>query len=223
MLRRIPEVEAVCEAADGLEALERIERERPDLLLLDIRMPGLDGLSLAGQARELPPIVFTTAYDEYAVRAFEVSAVDYLLKPVKLERLRAALGRVRAARGGGAGLRELLERLRPPEVAPVAARCGGTVRLFEPRTISRFHAEEKYVVFRQDGHEHLLDETLTSLAERLAPLGFLRVHRAELVNLGHVRALHARDEETRVELADGQTAPVSRRFVAVLKQRLGIG
>jgi DNA-binding LytR/AlgR family response regulator len=97
------------------------------------------------------------------------------------------------------------------------------VRLFDPRAISRFHAEEKYVVFRQDGREYLLDETLASLAGRLAPLGFLRVHRAELVNLGRVRALHARDERTWVELADGETAPVSRRFVATLKQRLGIG
>jgi DNA-binding LytR/AlgR family response regulator len=223
LLAQIAGVELAGEAADGVEALQSIERERPDVVLLDIRMPGLDGLALAESREGLPPIVFTTAHDEYAVRAFEVSAVDYLMKPVKLERLRAALAKARGrASGDGAGLRALLERLLPPEVAPVVARAGASVRVFDPRSISRFRAEDKYVVFRAGGRDHLLDESLSRLEERLAPLGFVRVHRAELVNLGHVRALHGRDDEARVELSDGQTAPVSRRFAAELRRRLGI-
>jgi DNA-binding LytR/AlgR family response regulator len=223
MLAKLPEAELAGEAADGIEALEWIERDRPDVVLLDIRMPGLDGLSLAASRADLPPIIFTTAHDEHAVQAFEVSAVDYLLKPVKLERLRAALAKARVApRTDVAGLREVLERIVPPEAAPIAARAGGTVRLFDPRAITRFRAEDKYVVFRQDGHDYLLDESLAALEKRLASLGFVRVHRGELVNLRHVRALHGRDDDARVELSDGQRAAVSRRFAAELRRRLGI-
>lgn len=223
MLGEIPDVEVAGEAGDGIEALEAIERDRPDLVLLDIRMPGLDGLALAARERDLPPVVFTTAYDEYAVQAFDVSALDYLLKPVKKERLRVALAKARGlAHADSAGLRAVLEKLAPREVAPLAARRGGSVHLFDPREITRLRASEKYVVFQRGDREFVLDESLAALEERLAPLGFLRVHRAELVNLKHVRALHSADATAAVELSDGQHAPVSRRFAAELKRRLGL-
>jgi DNA-binding LytR/AlgR family response regulator len=224
MLGRIAGVTQADEAADGIEALERIERERPDVVLLDIRMPGLDGLTLAAEGRGLPPIIFTTAHDEYAVQAFEVAAVDYLLKPVREERLRAALDRVGAGRRADpAALRALLERLAPPDVAPISARSGASVRFFDPRAITRFWARDKYTAFQQEGREYLLDESLAQLEERLSAAGFLRIHRAELVNLKHVRALHGRDDAVTVELSDGQTATVSRRFAAQLRRRLGLG
>jgi DNA-binding LytR/AlgR family response regulator len=192
-------------------------------VLLDIRMPGLDGLSLAASRSDLPPVIFTTAFDEHAVAAFEVNAVDYLLKPVKLERLRAALAKLRGRESpDSASLRAVLERLAPREVAPITVRSGASVRLFDPRAITRFRAEDKYVAFREGEREHLLDESLAELETRLAPLGFLRVHRAELVNLEHVRALHGRDDEARLELSDGQSVPVSRRLVPELRRRLGI-
>lgn len=228
MLGRIPDVSVAGEAGDAQSALEHIQVDRPDLLLLDIRMPGISGLELAVSRNDLPPIVFTTAYDEYAVNAFEVSAVDYLLKPVQRERLLAAIDRVRR-RGGLADavrIQLLLERLdrkvNAAEAPRLSARAGNTTRLFDAREITRIYASSKYALFRHDGREYVLDESLNTLAARLGNENFLRIHRGELVNLSHVRAVHSEDGATIVELSDGQRASVARRALAELKERLGI-
>ncbi len=225
MLERFEEVEVVGEAADGEEALARIAEQRPEVVFLDIRMPELDGLAVA---RRLPPdtrVVFTTAYDEYAVDAFEAAAVDYLLKPIESERLAAAVEKVRrltpAVERGE--LERLLKKLAGGAETPrVTARRGDTIRVFDPREISRFHAADRYTVFRHAGDEYLLDESIVALERRLGDLGFVRVHRAELINLGHVRALKREDDQTLAELADGQRAVVSRRHLRRLKEKLGI-
>jgi DNA-binding LytR/AlgR family response regulator len=227
MLERMPDVEVAGQAGDGVEALEAIRRLDLDVVLLDIRMPGLDGLTLASSADDLPPIVFTTAYNEHAVDAFEVAAVDYLLKPVRRERLASALDRVRSRseQTMPSQLRELLDRVTrtdTPEPTPVTARAGGSVKIFDPREIARFSATSKVTVFRRDGREYVLDESLSSLESRLADLGFLRVHRSELINLKHVTALRSQDGGSVVDLSDGQTATVSRRQAAELRRRLGI-
>ena len=231
LARLLAEAEGVTvcgEAGDAAEALERVRGDRPDLLLLDIAMPGLSGLELAARESALPPVVFTTAYDQYALQAFEVSAVDYLLKPVEPERLAAAIEKARARRAGGDvhALHSLLERLErraqsepPPRLQ---ARSGGTTRLLDAAAVTRIHASEKYALVRHEGRELVLDESLNTLETRLEPHGFFRAHRAELVNLAHVRALTSEDGATRVELSDGQTASVSRRSLATLKRRLGI-
>jgi two-component system LytT family response regulator len=227
MLGRMPGIRVSGEAGDAQAALERIREERPDLVLLDIRMPGLSGLELAASERDLPPIVFTTAYDQYAVQAFEVSAADYLLKPVQQARLAAALEKVRR-RDGAPPLEKLrallarLDRAVPGEPVRLSARCSGSTRLFDPTEIGRIQASEKYALFRHAGREFVLDDSLSALEARLAGAGFLRVHRGELVNLAQVRALHVEDGAASVELSDGQRVPVSRRHLGALKQRLGI-
>ena len=224
LLQKFPDTEVVGEASNGREALQQIRAADPDLVFLDIRMPGLDGLAVARQAEAT--IVFTTAYDEYAVQAFESNAVDYLLKPVQEKRLALALERVRrrdaveSARVANL-VRQVLEGYER-EAVRVTARIGNTVRVFDPREICRFHAEERYTTFLHQGKQVLLDETLNSLESRLAPLGFVRVHRAELVNLHRVAALHSEDGVAEVELADGQRAPVSRRQAPELRRRLGL-
>ena len=210
MLARIAGVEVVGEAGDGLEARQKIAALRPDLVLLDVEMPELDGLELAETEPDLPAIIFVTAHAHYAVRAFDIAARDYLLKPVQQARLEQALARV---------------QVRPAEPAPVvriSARSGGALRLFDPRGITRFHASDKYTLFHVDGAEYVLDDSLATLEQRLAGLGFLRVHRSELVNLAEARALHQRDGAAVLELSDGQRAQVSRRAVAELKRRLGL-
>lgn len=227
MLGAIADVFVAGQAGDAATAMAFIERERPDLVFLDIRMRGVSGLELAASAA-LPPIIFTTAYDQYAVDAFKVSAVDYLLKPVSPERLAAAVDKVRrhSQLRERADIRGLLERLARKQgnalPARLQARCGNTTRLFDAREVMRIHAAEKYAVFRHGGREYVLDESLNALEERLGDEGFLRVHRGELVNLEHVCAVHSEDGATTAELSDGQRAPVSRRCVALLKERLGI-
>jgi two-component system LytT family response regulator len=216
----------VGEAGSGREALDKIGALAPDCVLLDVRMPGLDGLEVARSLRV--PVIFTTAHDAYAVEAFELAAVDYLLKPVRRARLLRALEKLRErAPAAPARLDALLERLlAAPGRAPLArisARQGDAVHVFDPAEIVRFTAAAGYTSFQRDGREFLLDESLNQLEERLAPLGFVRIHRAELVRLDAVRALRGEHGSTEVELSDGQRAPVSRRLVADLRRRLGIG
>jgi DNA-binding LytR/AlgR family response regulator len=212
-LLTIPDVELVGEAEDGEDALAKLGTARPDLLLLDVCMPGLDGIALASQQRALPPIIFVTAHDEFAVRAFEVDACDYVLKPVRRERLAAALARAqrRMQDQGEAHSASTLPR--------IATFERGVVRWFEASAVARFWASAKYTVFRIDGVEHLTPEPLSVLAERLAKHGFRRVHRAELINLARVRALRP---DGVLELDDGSEARVSRRSLPALREELGV-
>jgi DNA-binding LytR/AlgR family response regulator len=224
MLAAHDDLEVVGEAGDGREALERIEELEPDIVFLDIRMPEIDGLELARQLEDVQ-VVFTTAYDEYAVEAFETSAVAYLLKPIEKERLAAAIDKVRQQRSrtDDQDLEQLLRRIAGRDEPPrITARRGDSIRVFDPREISRFHSKDGYTGFRHAGRAFLLDDTITSLAKRLADWGFVRIHRGELVNLSAIKALRREDDQSLVELSDGQRAPVSRRHLKELKKRLGI-
>jgi DNA-binding LytR/AlgR family response regulator len=166
-------------------------------------MPGVDGLALARQLGARPAVIFTTADAGQALAAFDVAAVDYLLKPVVRERLERALARVSSS---------------APAPPRVSARDGQTLHVVDARRVTRFHALDKYTAFLVDGRELLGEESLGSLEARLAPHGFLRVHRGELVRLDAVVAL---DGET-VRLMDGQEARVSRRSLPELRKRLAI-
>lgn len=223
LLGREPDVEVVGQAATGHEALACIERTHPDAVFLDIRMPGLDGLTLARLRAPLPPIVFVTAHDEHAVAAFEVNAVDYLLKPVRPERLRATLARLAARddavaasrRGLAAALSSAAESTR------VVSSLRGEVRLFDARAVSRFWASDKYTLFIADGEEQVTEEPLSALAARLAA-GFHRVHRAELVNLARIKTVLGDQGRRLIVLDDGQRVRVSRRQMAALRTALGL-
>jgi len=228
MLGAFPEVVVAAEAGSGLEALQLVRDLAPlDGLLLDVRMHDLDGIALARANVSLPPIVFVTAYDEFAVNAFEVRAVDYLVKPVRAERLAEAIARLTARREsrGPADATDTLSALaarRPESAARIVCVHRGVVKFFDAREISRFYAEDKYTIFRIDGEEHLTQESLDSLEERLTALGFVRVHRAELVDLSKISRIDAAEGSTTVCLRDGQSARVSRRMVAPLKAKLGV-
>jgi DNA-binding LytR/AlgR family response regulator len=225
MLGRIGGVTVAGEAEDGEEALQKIEELAPDVVLLDIRMPGMSGLALARTSR-LPPLIFTTAHQEHAVEAFEAAAVDYLLKPVQQSRLAEAIARVRTRkqRLEAVELEHILDRIsRPEPMAPrLVARRGESSWFVDPRQITLLHASDKYVTFRHEGKDHVLDESLGELETRLADLGFCRVHRGELVNLQRVRAAHRTVRGLVLELDDGQRVPVSRRRAAAVLDRLGV-
>jgi DNA-binding LytR/AlgR family response regulator len=231
----LPRLIVVGQAEDGSEALAQIAKLAPTLLFLDIHMPGLDGLALAQRYHGLPPIVFTTAFDQHAVAAFEVHAVDYLLKPIAAERLAQALfraaqrvatsaeagtGQASGASAMGAVLSELAGRGMPSASPRIVVSDRGGLHLFDAAAIARFWSADKYTAFFADGREQLTAESLNELEARLAGAAFLRVHRGELVNLRRVRALHLGDSVCEVELDDGQRARVSRRLLPQVRAAL---
>jgi len=207
------------ECGDGPEAIERLRTEAFDLVLLDVQMPGCDGLEVVrtiGPA-ELPPVVFVTAHDQHAVRAFEVHALDYLLKPFDRERFGAMLARARqeidVRRSGALALR--LEALlaaaagRRPE--PLALRAGGRTALVEPGEILWVEAADNYSRVHLAGRELLVRGTLSSFAAQLEPHGFLRIHRSLLVNPEAVRELVPQRSGEVVLLLRGGTRLTSSR------------
>jgi len=211
-------VAVVGEAGDGVQALAQIRLHRPECVFLDIRMPGLDGMEVARRLGDCN-VVFTTAYSEHAVEAFDGLAVDYLLKPIKKERLERAVERVRAKVGGD--LATLLESLLP-SIPRVSARHRDATHVFDAREISRFYAENKYTVFESAGRTWLTEESLSTLEDRLTAHGFLRVHRSELICVDRVKSIRPEGDGLIAELDDGQRARVSRRSVTTLKERLGL-
>ncbi len=217
MLEEIPDVTVAGEAANGLEALELCARLGPDVVLLDVRMPGMDGIEAArhlGTLGDPPAVIFTTAYDEHAVEAFEAQAVGYLLKPVRQEKLARALHR--AARVLGAQLAKLSEQSQlGRRRGQICARLGEQLRLIPLADVYYFMAGQKYVTVRHRGGSDLIDEPLRALADEFAP-DFVRVHRNALVAVRAVSALE-RDADGRylVRLRDcEETLPVSRRHAA---------
>jgi two-component system response regulator AlgR len=217
LLEDIPDVVVAGEAANGREALELCASLDPDVVLMDVRMPGMDGIEAARHLSALedpPAVIFTTAYDEYAVQAFEAQAVGYLLKPVRREKLASALRH--AAKVVGTQLARLAEQsqlgLRREQIC---ARLGEHLRLIPLAGVYYFMAGQKYVTVRHRGGSDLIDEPLRSLAAEFAP-DFVRVHRNALVAIRSVSALE-RDPEGHylVRLRDCEdTLPVSRRHAA---------
>jgi len=235
MLEAIAGVRVAAELEDAAALEDALLRHSADVIFLDIRMPGVDGMSFAQAHPGLPPIVFVTAHDRYAVSAFGVEAVDYLLKPVRPERLAAAVDRVRRLQarprssGDAAPAPTQPAAPSPPPHASVTSApprvVSGTrqlLELFDAREITRFWASDKYTLFRAGGEEHLTEEPLTALEERLERFGFLRVHRAELVRTDAVRALRLVDGHYELSLSDGQHARVSRRALPAIKVALGL-
>lgn len=214
--------QVVAEAANGHEALERADATQPDLVLLDIRMPGMDGIETArhlAQMDEPPAVIFTTAFNEYAVEAFEASAVGYVLKPVRRERLAEALQR--ASRLTRPQLASLASRERHQARKHISARIRGELRLVPVRDVLYFHADQKYVTVRYPDGELLIDEPIKELEEEFAD-AFVRVHRSTLVAVAHIEAL-AIDAEGHYEIrlkGLEERFPVSRRLAPAVVRRL---
>ena len=229
LLADAPDFAVAGECADGDEAVARLSCEAFDLVLLDVRMPGRDGLEVvrAVGPGNLPPVVFTTAFDDHAVQAFELAALDYLLKPFDRARFAAMLARARAeiAERRRGGLAARLERLLaetgralPPE--PLVLRSGARTVVVDPREIEWVGAADNYLRVHLGGTEHLVRGTLTALERTLAPHGFLRVHRSLLVNPVAVRQLlPQRGGETKLVLRDGTVLVAARAYRRLIVQR----
>jgi len=220
------------EARHGREALAHIARHAPDIVFLDVQMPEMDGLdvvrALAGTT--LPAIVFVTAYDRYAVQAFELHAIDYLLKPFDKDRFRAALERARrhlAARdaaGLAERMTELLALLRPQSgwLSRFLVRTGTRTLVVNVDDVEWIEAADNYVRLHGPGGRHVVRETMKNLELRLDPAAFVRVHRSAIVHLARVTELRPLPGgDTTVVLRSGGTVTLSRRYQEAFERRMG--
>jgi two-component system LytT family response regulator len=222
-------------STDPVKALEEIARIRPQVLFLDIQMPEMTGFQLLEQLDRQPLVVFTTAYDQYALRAFEVNSIDYLLKPVEeahLDRALAKLERVLAGAAPAPPLGELLAQMRAVLAAPrtegverIASRTGERVHFIELASVTHFYAEDKLTFAATTEKNWVVDKTITELEQKLDPARFVRVHRSTLVNLAFVDELYpwfGGRMILRLKTPKKTEITVARERVRELKERLGI-
>ena len=219
LLRERGDVDVVGECGDGRSAIDQIKRLTPDLVLLDIQMPELDGLEVIREvgAEAMPAVVFVTAYDEYALRAFEAGALDYVMKPFANARLERALTRAKerlAVRANQA--RQVPERL--------VVKSSGQVLFIDVAEIDWIDAANYYACLHTGTSTHILRRSLAVLEQELDPAAFCRIHRSTIVNLHRVRGLELTDDgEYCVLLKSGERLRASRRFRKSLQERLGLG
>ncbi|HKD61352.1 MAG TPA: LytTR family DNA-binding domain-containing protein [Terracidiphilus sp.] len=223
LLRGEPDIEIVGEASSAHEVHELVRAASPQLLFLDVRMPGMDGLDLIAELSlspgiRMPRVILTTAYDHYALRAFELNATDYLLKPFSAERLRSAVKRAREQLRKGERRTEdglSKETGAEPYTARIIFKSRGRILFLPVSDIRWISAEENYVRICTGTETHLLRETMTSMEQRLDPQLFLRVHRSAIVNLRYVKEVRTEQRgDFMVHLVNGQKLAMSRSYHA---------
>ena len=225
-LRAHPGVEVVAECGNGFEAVKAVAELRPDLVFLDVQMPKLSGFEVVERLGRDVPVGFTTAYDHYALRAFEVHAVDYLLKPFDEARFAEALSRARArlqAREEQPGIAALVASSphRQTPVERVLIRDGSQAHVLPVGKIDYVEAQDDYVCFKAEGRQYLKDQTMGALEATLDPARFVRIHRSYLLNVERLARVELYAKDSRVAiLRDGTRLPVSRAGHARLSKLL---
>lgn len=221
LLEEIPGVEIAGEAVDGLDAVERIHKLRPDAVLLDLEMPGMDGFQVA---RSLAPggrplLIFVTAYQKHALEALDAGAVDYVLKPVRKERLAAALGKARALLAGME-----TRPAEPPrgEMRKIVGRLGQEMHLLDPAEVIAFQAEGELVYVLTARGRYYANHTLRALEERLPAGMFRRVHRSTIINTGQIRRISPLSSKRwLLKMSNGLEVVVSKRSAGVVRDETG--
>ena len=219
------DVEITGECANGFEAVKAVSELKPDLLLLDVQMPKLDGFDVLDLIGNDVPVIFVTAYDEYAIRAFDVHAVDYLLKPFSAERLGEAMARAREripARAQ-APVREIVSTARPDRVPlqRLLIRDKADVHVIPVGKIDYLESQDDYVAVRTSGKTYLKEQTLAELETLLDPGAFVRIHRRYILNLVRLSKIELGVTDSRIAiLTDGTQLPVSRSGYARLRELL---
>ena len=238
-LRRLIEedgrVQIVGSSSDPRGVLEQLRDSRPDVLFLDIEMPGLSGFDLLEQLGSPQPlVVFTTAYDQYALEAFKVNSIDYLLKPIEAEPLRRAIAKLqRIIRGSETRgdvdallrqVRQLVEEKKPEYLVRVPSRVGNRVEFIDVSNVTHFYAQDKLTFAATGTKEYALDMTIAELEQKLPPQKWIRIHRSTLLNADAVRELRSWfGGKLLVKLKDGKTdLQVARERAAEVKSKLGL-
>jgi two-component system LytT family response regulator len=213
-------IEVIAEAANGQEAIQKIEELKPDLVFLDIQMPDLTGFEVIDRLERKPTIIFTTAYEQYAIKAFETFSIDYLLKPIKEERLRKTIEKLKQFGKPDssldiAGLQEMIRQFQSPKKATaLTIKTGDRIILLRFDTITYLEAQDKYVfVFTQDGQKYLTDQSLALLIEKLPPQ-FYRIQKSYIINKDRIKEMHKHfngrflfimDDKSATRLTSGRT------------------
>ena len=219
----------IAEAANGKEGLDLINQLLPDLIFLDIEMPILNGFEMLSKLTHQPVVVFTTAYDQYAIKAFEENSIDYLLKPIEKERLEKTVRKLETSQNLSTDLKplqQLIDQLKPKkELKTLTVKIGDKILLIKLDEICHIEAEEKYVFLRTaDGTSHLTDFTLASLEDKL-PDNFVRVHRSSIINSNRIKEIRKRFNGSLVFVLDdkeGKRVNSSRGHSDALRERFDI-
>jgi two-component system LytT family response regulator len=230
-LMQDPEVEIVAQCGDGVEAIERIQKDKPDLVFLDVQMPELNGFGVLQsiKAKDMPFVIFVTAYDQYAVQAFQVHALDYLLKPFDQERFLEALQRAKSQvrEKGEEEMREkLLSLLKDQSIGSthlerVMVKSGGKISFLRADEIDWIEAQGDYVCLYSHGKKHLLREKIGDIEQQLGPAKFIRIHRSTIVNVDRIKEMQPLFYgDYAVILQDGTRLTLSRSFREKAFQRL---
>lgn len=233
LLSETGKVEIVGQSSESLEALKMIPNLNLDALFLDIQMPELNGFELLQNLKKYPPVIFTTAFDEYALKAFEVYSIDYLLKPIESDRLEKALEKLEKLGESNSNIEKLLadfannisdEKEKP--IGRIASRIGGKVQILSVPEITHFFAQDKLTFAKNaDGKEFPVDESLNNLEEKLDGRTFFRIHRSSIVNLDFIEEVHGWfSGKVLIRLKDKQKTElvVARERVKILKDFLGM-
>jgi two-component system LytT family response regulator len=225
-LKEAADLEIVAECRNGFEAVKAVTELKPDLLLLDIQMPRLDGFEVLDLVGRETNVIFITAYDQYAIRAFDVHAVDYLLKPFSAARLAEALDRARKKidRGESTAPAGLAVDARPPgtKADRILIRDGGDVHVLPMMKVDYVEAQDDYVCYRVEGKRYLKQQTLADVETALDPTRFVRIHRSYILNIDRLAKLelYAKDSHAAI-LRDGTRLPVSRSGYSRLNTMIG--
>ncbi len=188
------DLEVVGEAENGQDAVDKIEALHPDLIFLDVQMPGFDGFEVVRRLQFTPFIVFTTAYDEYALKAFEENSIDYLLKPIEQKRLDKAVEKLQRVYSSSKphineNVERFLSQLAYPPLKRLQVKSGDKILLIDTDRVTYFEAKDKYTFLHTVEHEHIVELTLAELEEKLDKLSFVRIHRSVIVNINYVREM----------------------------------
>lgn len=226
LLKSYDEIELIAEAEDGERGLEIVNKLQPDLIFLDIEMPVLNGFEMLAKLSHQPKVVFTTAYDQYAIKAFEEGSIDYLLKPIEIERLDKTIRKLKQTNLSSkpVQIEELLRQMHQKKaIKTLTVKLGDKILLIKLTDIVYVQAEDKYVFLHTiDGKKHLTDFTLSSLEEKL-PEEFLRIHRSEIINTEYIKEIRKgfngalvfvlnNAEETRVTSSRSNSEALRLRF-----------